>query len=130
MARLGTFGMVAAGMAAHPAFAAQLGTASAPAIPWVRIVLALLFCVGLAALAILALRHHQGRLRLDFPGKRLPGIVSAPRREIEVIETRRISQHGDVCLLHCRGQSYLFALGPGHALLLDRQPVGGPGETL
>ena len=117
--------IVAASLAAHPALAAQLGTANAPMVPWGRIAFALLFCLTLAALAILALRHHRARLRLPRFGDRLPGLPPMPRRQIEVIETRRISQHGDVCLLQCRGRSYLIALGHGHALLLERQPLDG-----
>ncbi|OCC22928.1 hypothetical protein MB02_14270 [Croceicoccus estronivorus] len=101
----------------HPAAAASgLGTAGEPAIPWLRIGLSLAFCVALAAGAILALRRHQGRL--DFSR-----LSHAPRRRIEVIETRRISPHGDVCLMHCEGHAYLIAVGQGHALVLDKQPV-------
>jgi hypothetical protein len=128
MAHRPILGMIVAGVAAQPAVAAQLGTASAPQVPWARIVLALLFCLALAAAAILVLQHHRGWLRFAPFGTRLPRMAHMPRRRIEVIETRRISPHGDVCLLHCQGQSYLVALGPGQALLLDRQPLTETGH--
>ena len=103
----------------------RLATAQGPEIPWGRLSLALLFCLALAWIAILALRHHQGRLRLDTLAKRLPGLASLPQRNIEVIESRRISPHGDVCLLQCDGQRYLVIVGPGQALLLDKNPQSG-----
>lgn len=113
-------------MLSQPALAAQasgLGLASPPPIPWLRIGLSLLFCLGLTALAILALRHRQGRVNLATLAKGLPGLAQARHARIEVIETRRVSPHGDVCLLHCEGQSYLIAVGQGQMLLLDKQPV-------
>lgn len=104
-----------------PAMAARLGTASPPGIPWLRIALAFLLCIALAFGAIMLLRHHQGRLRWDALARRFSALPTAPRRQIDVIETRRVSQHGDVCLIHCRGRAYLLAIGQGHATLLDQQ---------
>lgn len=114
-----------------PAMAAGLGTANAPGVPWARIVLAFVFCIALAVGAIAILRHHQGRLRFTFAARAFPAMAQAPRRRIEVIETRRISQHGDVCLLHCGGHSYLIAMGQACAVLLDRQalPTGPDTES-
>lgn len=113
-----TFGI---GMSASPTLAGGLATGASPSIPWWRIACALLFCLALAATAILALRHYQGRSSGRFLPRRWTTLKPAPHRAITVIETRRLSQHGDVCLLHCAGHAYLLAIGPAHTLLLDRQ---------
>lgn len=116
-----TFGV---GMGSSPALAGGLATGTSPPVPWLRIAFALLFCVALAATAILALRHYQGRVSGRFLPPRWPALKalnSVPHRAITVIETRRLGQHGDVCLLHCAGHAYLLAMGPAHMLLLDRQ---------
>ncbi|WP_448661549.1 hypothetical protein ACG3SL_12870 [Sphingomonas sp. CJ20] len=70
-----------------------------------RIVMALMLCLMLAALAALALKRSGGRI--DLP--RLRGLVAAlpAQRRVEVIETRRVSQYADVCLLRCDGREYL-----------------------
>ena len=106
-----------------PAMAAQLGTASSPGIPWLRIALAFLLCIALAVGAILLLRRHQGRLRGDGLSRHFAAAAHIPRRQIAVIETRRVSQHGDVCLIHCHGHAYLLAVGQGHATVLNCRPL-------
>lgn len=100
---------------ASPALAVGLGQGEAPAIPWARIGLALAFCIALAAGTILMMRRYHGysRIRHSFP------LRQGDRRAIEIVETRRVSQHGDVCLLRCRGQDYLFVVTPHHTLVLD-----------
>ena len=123
MLRLRSYPALLLALVPLPAMAAGLGTASTPSVPWVRIVLAFLFCIALAVAAIAVLRHQQGRLRFTFAARAFPAMAQAPRRRIEVIETRRISQHGDVCLLHCDEYSYLIAMGQAHAVLLDRQAL-------
>ena len=133
MVRLRPFLLTILAFMPFPAMAQGLATATSPAIPWLRIALAFGFCLALAIAAIGLLRHHQGRLRLAGLARRFPALRPAPRRQITVIESRRVSQHGDVCLLHCHGHSYLIALGQGDMLLLDRQPLPpgdkGPGDA-
>lgn len=95
--------------------------------------MALLFCIAVAWVAILILRYHQGRSRLHSLTNCLPPRLGAiPKRRIEIIETRRVSQHGDVCLFQCTGETYLIAIGPGQMLLLDKRPTPeeGKGEIL
>ena len=129
MLRLRSYPALLLALVPLPALAAGLGTASTPGVPWVRIVFAFLFCIALAAAAIAVLRHQQGRLRLTLLTRAFPGLAQAPHRRIDVIETRRISQHGDVCLLHCGGHSYLIAMGQAHAVLLDRQALPTGSDT-
>ena len=112
---------ISIGMGSSPALAGGLATGTSPPVPWFRIACALLFCVALAATAILALRHYQGRVSGRFPPRRWTTLKPVPHRAVTVIETRRLGQHGDVCLLHCAGHAYLLAIGPAHMLLLDRQ---------
>jgi hypothetical protein len=100
--------------------AGELGGGAAPSIPWGRIALAFLFCIALAAGAILLLRKYRGYAggSPGFPPSFL--LRQAGQRSIEILETRRVSPHGDVCLLRCKGQDYLFIVTPQQALLLDK----------
>lgn len=129
MMRLRSYPVLLLALIPLPAMAAGLGAAGTPGVPWARIVLAFLFCIALAAAAIAVLRHHQGRGRPAMLARAFPAMAQAPRRRIDLIETRRISQHGDVCLLHCGGHSYLIAVGQAHAVLLDRQPLPATFDT-
>ena len=109
---------VLAATARHP-----VGIADAPAIPWLRIVLALLFCLILSAAAILMLR----RFGVGGGGSAPPFLAGLKRisgsAEIEIIETRRASAHGQVCLFHCRGNAYLISITSGGTTLIDKMPV-------
>lgn len=55
--------------------------------------------------------------------------------EIRILETRRASPHADVCLIGWGGKTYLVAVTPGGAALLDTRsepsaPLPGtPGST-
>jgi len=107
---------------AAPALAAGLGKGAAPAIPWARITLAFVFCIALAAGAILLMRTyrlHEGG-HFSFPRRQ------AGQHAIEIVETRRVSQHGDACLLRCHGQDYLFVVTAHQIVLLDK--LGAQGE--
>ncbi|MCH7860354.1 hypothetical protein ACQKOH_08520 [Sphingomonas sp. NPDC092331] len=107
-----------------------------------RIVMALLLCLMLAALAALALKRGGGRIALPLP--RLRGLVAAlpAQRRVEVLETRRVSQYADVCLLRCDGREYLVLCAQQQQLLLREsecavsapasasvEPAGAEGET-
>ncbi|WP_324740472.1 flagellar biosynthetic protein FliO [Tsuneonella sp. CC-YZS046] len=107
---------------AAPALAAGLGKGTAPAIPWARIALAFVFCIALAAGAILLMRKYRLHDGGGFSFPRRP----AGQRAIEIVETRRVSQHGDACLLRCHGQDYLFVITPHKVVLLDK--LGAQGE--
>lgn len=91
---------------AQPAWADRLGGGSDLGISLTRIVMALLLCLMLAALAALLLKRSGGKI--DFAALR--GLVARmpAARRIEVIETRRVSQHADICLMRCDGREYLI----------------------
>lgn len=89
-----------------------------------RIVTALILCLMLAALAALLLKHRGGRFDLGalrgFVGQ-MPGTA----RRIDVIETRRISQYADVCLLRCDGRDYLILCAEHQQTVLREGPADG-----
>ncbi len=114
------FWTFAAGIGA-PASAAGLTSGSAPDISWLRIALALVFCLALAAAAALALRKRGSAGTLRFLTHFRAGARALPRPRIRIIETRRASQHGDLCLVEAEGHTYFLALTAGGASLLDKQ---------
>ena len=103
-----------------PATAAFLATGSTPAVPWLRLVLSLLFCVAMAWAAIALLRRYQRHgsvVRLgDLLGK---SALPAPAR-LKILETRRASQHGDLCLAELDGEVYFLALTSSGVTVLNR----------
>lgn len=119
---------IAGAIPAEPVLAAALGTATAPGIPWLRIVFAFAFCVGLAFAAIWLLRmYREGRMAQSAAGWFQRRGARAGRK-IEVIETRRISTHADVCLLQWQGTSYLLLVGHSGVSLIDSDPRERPAE--
>jgi hypothetical protein len=110
---------------ASPAPAAQLATGSAPDIPWLRLIAALVLSTAVAAAAIIALRRRPGQAAEGPLAKFLGGIRSASPRRIVILETRRASQHGDLCLVEVDETVYLLALTASGATLLDRQKLPG-----
>lgn len=83
---------------------AKLGGGGALDVSLGRIVSALVLCLFLAGLAALLLRHGGGRINWaafrDWKAAR-------PERRIEIIESRRISPHADICLLRCDDEDFL-----------------------
>lgn len=95
---------------------------SDPAVPWLRIALAFLFCVGVAVAAILWLRARQGSpIALHAFARRIaaPHRAGAPR-ELEVEERLRISPTAQVLVLRCGARRYLVHVGPQGAQTIDR----------
>lgn len=115
---------VIASVTASPvaASAGRLGGGSSPDISLIRILAALVLCalVAFAAVAIMKARSGQP-LRFSIDNWRSI-TVAAPRR-VEIVETRRLSLHADVCLMRCDGQEYLLACGPGGVVVLDTKAV-------
>lgn len=91
---------------AGPAFADRLGGGGDLGISLTRIVMALILCLMLAALAALLLKRNGGKI--DIAALRGLIVRMPAARRIEVIETRRVSQHADVCLMRCDGREYLI----------------------
>lgn len=106
------------------AAAPHLGGAAAPDISPVRIVLALLVCLAVAALVILMLRHRLGRGG-PFPILRL---WAAPAAEIVIGEVRRVGAHGDIATVRHAGREYLLLVQAGSARLLCERDVA-PEDT-
>lgn len=109
----------------------QLLVATAPAavphasdlsIPWARIVLGLLFCIGLAVVAILLIRQRQGlpnRLS-DLRSAFTSASIGASKEALQIEQRLRISPASQVIILRCAERRYLVHLGPQSAQLLDR----------
>lgn len=84
--------MTAAAAVAH---APRLGGGVAVEIPWVRIVVALLLCSGVAWAAVLWLRRGGG-----WPTR------TPAHRRIVVVESRRLNPHADLSLVRVQGREY------------------------
>ncbi|MBO9714807.1 hypothetical protein [Sphingomonas sp.] len=104
-----------------PAFAQRLGGGSDLNLSLTRIVMTLLLCLMIAGLAALLLKRSGGRI--DLAALRRLTAAAAPARRIDVVETRRISQHADVCLFRCDGQEYLVLCAEQHLTVLRDAPV-------
>jgi hypothetical protein len=84
-----------------------------------RIVAALLICIIVAVLAALFLRQRAGHQDLA----RLFTRFDLRTRAIEVVETRRLSPHADICLVRHDGKDYLLLLMAGAAQVLSQAPT-------
>jgi hypothetical protein len=80
-----------------------------------RIVVALVISIIVAALAVLFIRQRTGRTDIRAVFSRF----ELRPREIEVVETRRLSPHADICLVRHGGRQYLLLLMAGAAQLLS-----------
>lgn len=85
--------------------AGRLGGGGELNVSLARVVLALLFCLMVAGVAVLLIKRGGGRIDLGALRGALVRLPAA--RRIEVIETRRVSQHADICLFRCGGREYL-----------------------
>lgn len=100
---------------------APIGIPDSPGIPWLRIILVLLLCLAVSVGAIFAIRRFNGRDASPLLLSKLKGISGSA--EIDIVETRRASVHGHVCLFHCRGNAYLVAMTAGGTTLIDKMPL-------
>jgi hypothetical protein len=115
----------AALLAAAPALAAggRLGGGQPLEVSLGRIVAALVICIIIAVLAVLLIRQRAGKVDLYA----LFGRLQARPRAIEVVETRRLSPHADLCVVRHSGREYLLLLLAGNARILSEEPVpAGP----
>lgn len=122
MARLSAGAILLLCLLAPPALAQRLGGGGGVEVSLTRILLALLLCLMLAALAVPLLKRLGGRIDLAA----IRGLVSLPRvvRRIEVIETRRVSQHADLCLFRCDGREYLVLCASEQQTVLRESEPG------
>ena len=105
----------------------HLGGGGGGTVSFVRVAASLAICLIIAVLAVLLIRQRSGGLDLAGALRRL-----APRAgRIEVLETRRLSPHADVCLLRHDGREYLLILQAGRTRILreaivEPRPAEGP----
>jgi hypothetical protein len=121
---------------AVPAAAAEgrLGGGESIGVSLWRIVLALLVCIMLALVAALALRRSGFQVRRGSTAgggnagmvRRLLGRLPLRHAAIDVVETRRLSQHADLTLVRHGGREYLLLLFAGGSRLLRASPVAPP----
>lgn len=117
----------AALLAAAPALAGggRLGGGQPLEVSLGRIISALVICIIIAVLAVLLVRQRSGRLDLHaFFGRFQVG-----PRAIEVVETRRLSPHADICVVRHSGREYLLLLLAGSARILREEPIAAPEEA-
>lgn len=104
---------------AAPAAARQLGGGEPLDVSLGRIVMALIIGIIVAVLAILLIRQRSGKIDLATLFAR----VELRQRAIQVVETRRLSPHADICLVRHGGREYLLLLLAGRARILRNEPL-------
>lgn len=94
--------------------APHLGGGGGETVSFVRVAASLAICLLIAALAVLLIRQRSGGMDLGAALRRI-----APRTgRIDVVETRRLSPHADVCLLRHDDREYLLLLQVGRTRVL------------
>lgn len=105
----------------------HLGGGGGEPVSFVRVAASLAICLIVAVLAVLLVRQRSGGMDLAGALRRI-----APRAgRVEVIETRRLSPHADVCLLRHDDREYLLLLQAGRTRVLretviDARPAEAP----
>lgn len=94
-------------------------------IPVARILLSLIACLIVAVLAILFLRQRGGKI--DLRGSL--GRLAAGRGAIDVVEVRRVSLNGDICLIRHDGTEYLILVQAGASTILREQSTPATDAT-
>lgn len=110
--------------------AAQLGGGSAPSVPIIRILAALVLCALVALAIVIAIRLRTGGGQGDLSFRHWRRLGAFAPAQIIVVESRRLSVHADVCLVRCNGQDYLIACGASGIVVVDQSdsPAGSIGE--
>jgi hypothetical protein len=110
-------GVFSAALWPMTAQAQTLGGGSDFELPLLRLVLGLLLCVIVAIGAALMLKRFMHGGAAPQIGK-WSDLVRPPQRRVRVLETHRLSPHGDVCVLTCKGREYLIVLSPAGATVI------------
>ena len=105
--------------------AGRLGGGGSPDVSPARILAALVICIIIAFLAVLLVRHRGGRISLVGLRRRMEFGPPA----IEVVETRRLSQYADACLIRHDDQEYLLLLQARGAHVLSAKSLAAPPDT-
>jgi hypothetical protein len=115
---------------AAPALAApgRLGGGGGVDVSLTRVILASLLGVTLAIFAALLLKRGGGRVDLSALRRGLPSL--AVTRRIHVVESRRVSQHADLCLVRCDDTEYLILSSARRQQIVRTRdataPIAGP----
>ncbi len=96
----------------------RLGGGEGLEVSLARIVAALIVCIIVALLAVLLIRQRSGKSDLSALFRR----IELRPRVIRVVETRRLSPHADICVVHHGGREYLLLLLAGDARVLSDGP--------
>lgn len=111
-------------LAAAAAETAHFAGGSDPDIPWVRIILAFLFCIALAIAAIGFIRVRNGMpLMPDRLGSSIAGVgdgTSAPSDRLQITQRLTLSPNSQVIVLKRGEQNYLLHVGANGATEIDR----------
>jgi hypothetical protein len=113
-------------VASGPAWAQRLGQAPDADFAWLRWLLALGLCLGLAAAGALALRARMGvgRPAVSNPLSLWLKATAPGSRRLRVLETVRATPTLEVCLLACDGREYLVAATPHSVVQLSPSSDG------
>jgi len=98
-----------------------LGGGEALGVSLGRVVTALILCLLIAFLAALLIRQRAGKG--DLPA--ILARLNTASRAIQVVETRRLSPHADICLVRHDDREYLLLLQSGRGSVLRERPVPG-----
>jgi len=118
---MGAFALAPVAARAQNAAQPHLGGGGSLDISLGRIIASLVICIIIAVLAILLIRQRGGRGDLAAMFARL----QPQARAIEVVETRRLSPHADICLVRHDGRNYLLVLQQGSMQVLRDEPTSG-----
>lgn len=96
----------------------RLGGGGAVDVSLGRIVLAFVICIIVAVLAILLIRQRGGKIDLAH----LFAHLEPRARVIQILETRRLNPHSDICLVRHDDREYLLVLQAGATHVLRERP--------
>jgi hypothetical protein len=108
---------------ATPTLAQTLGQGNTDDISWWRVLAALLLCMALAIGGAFALRARGGASPfLSFAAKQ--------NRRLRLVETLRLSNHVNLCIVDCDGSELLVAVSAQGARLLKPLSAKSNGAEL
>lgn len=123
-------GSIAVALVAFPSFpllanGSRLGGGEPLEVSLGRIVGALIICIMITIFAVLLIRQRKGKIDLAA----LFGRIELRQRAVQVVETRRLSAHADICLVRHDGQEFLLLLLAGRATILRERAVAPAPEA-